>query len=349
GLPKSKERQNEFGGVLGGPILPNRTFFFFSYEGLRLRQPLTQIVALPSVSARQSAPASVQPFLNAFPIPNGQDLGKGLAQFAAGYSNPATLDAYSLRVDHAISDKMILFGRYNYSPSEVIARGSSSLGYNATGSFQTHTFTMGLTHLISQRIDNEMRANCSNVRGSNFTHLDSFGGATPLASSALFPSGIPAEQSAWSINILGAGSSIGSAILSEGKVANNEQRQINFVDNLSIAVGNHQFKFGTDYRWLSPIAGAPIYQQQLVFNGVSGSAGSASSGAAFLAIVGAFKSVTLLSRNISVYGQDTWKVTPRLSLTYGLRWDVNPALKGKNSSIEPLTVTSLSDPAHLAL
>src|SRR5215471_6918966 len=41
-IPKAKDRQNDFGGVFGGPIVKDKTFFFFSYEGLRLRQPSTQ-------------------------------------------------------------------------------------------------------------------------------------------------------------------------------------------------------------------------------------------------------------------------------------------------------------------
>src|SRR5207245_10036527 len=40
-LPKAQERQNDFGGTFSGPILKNTTFFFFSYEGLRLRLPTT--------------------------------------------------------------------------------------------------------------------------------------------------------------------------------------------------------------------------------------------------------------------------------------------------------------------
>ena len=46
-LPKPEERQNDFGGVFGGPIIKDRTFFFFSYEGLRLRQPSTQETVVP--------------------------------------------------------------------------------------------------------------------------------------------------------------------------------------------------------------------------------------------------------------------------------------------------------------
>lgn len=56
-LPKPKERQNDFGGVFGGPILKDKTFFFFSYEGLRLRQPSTQQTAVPDNASRQQAPA----------------------------------------------------------------------------------------------------------------------------------------------------------------------------------------------------------------------------------------------------------------------------------------------------
>ncbi|MDQ3818804.1 MAG: TonB-dependent receptor, partial [Acidobacteriota bacterium] len=59
GLKRPAIRQNDFGGVLGGPILKDRTFFFFSYEGLRLRQPQVALTEVPSVSARAVAPAAL--------------------------------------------------------------------------------------------------------------------------------------------------------------------------------------------------------------------------------------------------------------------------------------------------
>src|SRR6266581_5765905 len=93
-LRKAEERQNDFGGVFGGPIIKDKTFFFFSYEGLRLRQPATQETAVPDNASRQKAPPSMQPFLNAYPVQNGAELGSNLAQFNAGYSNPSTLNAY---------------------------------------------------------------------------------------------------------------------------------------------------------------------------------------------------------------------------------------------------------------
>jgi hypothetical protein len=106
GLVKPAERQNDFGGVLGGPTRKNKTFFFFSYEGLRLQQPATQQSVVPDAATRQAAPAAIQPFLNALPIANGPEMGGGLAQFNAGYSNPSTLNATSLRVDHMIGSRL---------------------------------------------------------------------------------------------------------------------------------------------------------------------------------------------------------------------------------------------------
>ena len=113
-LPKPATRQNNFGFVLGGPVfLPrfgeggnqpgydgrNRTFFFASYEGLRLQLPQSRSSDVPSLSARQNAPLSVQPVLRAYPLPNGPDrigangLPNGLAAFNSSYSNPSSLDA----------------------------------------------------------------------------------------------------------------------------------------------------------------------------------------------------------------------------------------------------------------
>ena len=76
GLQKTAERQNDFGGTLGGPVeIPglysgkDRTFFFFSYEGLRLDVPQpAQTSEVPDTFLRENAPAAVQPLLNAFPV-----------------------------------------------------------------------------------------------------------------------------------------------------------------------------------------------------------------------------------------------------------------------------------------
>ena len=86
GLPmlpacRARPAADDFGGVFGGPILKDRTFFFFSYEGLRVRLPASFSRRVPSRSARQAATGVSQQILNAFPLPNGPE-------------NPATMLAF---------------------------------------------------------------------------------------------------------------------------------------------------------------------------------------------------------------------------------------------------------------
>jgi Carboxypeptidase regulatory-like domain/TonB dependent receptor len=346
-LPKPEERQNDFGGAFGGPILQDKTFFFFSYEGLRLRQPSTQETVVPDTPSRQQAPASMLPYLNAYPIANGAELGAGLAQFNAGYSNPSTLNTYSIRLDQVVNSKLSLFGRYNYSPSSTNQRGpfapNSVLSTTESASFSVQTFTVGLTEIINQGMSNEVRANYSNERVGTEYGLDNFGGAVPLSDSLLFPSGFSSSNSVFELFTLGAGE------FAKGKFGISEQRQVNLVDNLAVTRGSHQMKFGVDYRWLSPFASPFVYAQFAEFTGVTATAGGILSGTSALSEVVASQGDALLAHNVSVYGQDTWKISPRLTLTYGLRWDVNPALMGKNLANAPFTVTGLNDPANLAL
>lgn len=346
-LPKPAERQNDFGGVFGGPILRDKTFFFFSYEGLRLRQPVTQTTAVPDSASRQQAPATMQPFLNAYPVANGAELGAGLAQFNASFSNPSSLDAYSIRVDHIINSKLTLFARYNYSPSDLDQRGApfspTALSTSDLVDAAVHTFTVGLTEVIQPGISNEVRANYSNHRLGSAFDLDDFGGAAVPSNSLLFPAGLSPKNAAFLLLINGAGE------YGEGEAATDEQRQINLIDNLSVTKGSHQLKFGADYRWLAPFSSPFAYRLFAQFTGVTAAPGGALSGQAAFAQPASFEATALLSQNFSFYGQDTWKITQRLTATYGLRWDINPAIKGKNSASDPFTLTGLNDPPTIAL
>ena len=360
-LRKPAERQNDFGGVVGGPVFKDKTFFFFSYEGLRLRQPVTQTTAVPDAASRQLAPADMQPFLNAYPVANGTPVGPGLAQFNASYSNPSSLDAYSIRLDHIINSKLSLFARYDYAPSDLDQRGApftvTALSTRDLGDSAVHTFTVGITRLIKPEVTNELRANYSNHRLGTDFDMDDFGGAVPLPDSLLFPMGFSSKDSGFLLLINGVGE------YGQGKAATDEQRQVNLIDNLSVTKAGHQLKFGGDYRWLAPFSSPFSYRPFVQFLGVacppapsscagyalSGTAPGAASTTAAFAQPSTFEAVALLSQNFSFYGQDTWKITPRLTVTYGLRLDINPPLKGKNPASDPFAVVGVNNPATIAL
>src|SRR5208337_618921 len=133
----------------------DKLFFFGSYEGLRVRQPRIANTYVPSLASLQSAPTVVQPLLNAFPKSNGADLGNGTAGFSASYSDPSTLNASSIRIDYLPSDKVTIFGRYNYAPSSLDQRGggSSETTYSnvADVEYRFQSLTLGSNQALTPR------------------------------------------------------------------------------------------------------------------------------------------------------------------------------------------------------
>src|SRR5215831_19002376 len=246
GKQRAPERHNDFGGFLGGPLKPDHTFFFVSYEGVRLRQPNTMMVEVPSVFARNQAPAAQAAFLNAYPLPDDQTLTPGVyaGAFTGNYSNPSTLNAGSIRIDHSFNHKYAIFGRYNEAPSFSAAR-NNNLSQNDTTKVNTRTATVGATLNPNSRVSNTLRGNFSEQRASLVSTLDSFGGAVPPQTSALGP-GLADPQSA-SLNFI----TFDTSFYSTGPDARNRARQLNFADDAGVTHGAHQIKFGADYRQIA--------------------------------------------------------------------------------------------------
>ena len=343
-LPKAEERQNDFGGTIGGRILKDSTFFFFSYEGLRLRLPQTELTTVPMLSTRQNAIAAMQPVLDAYPLPapTAPNLGDGSAQLDASYSNRSTLDAYSIRIDHRLKDNLTLFGRYNYSPSELVQR---PLGYSLsvvqTSQISTQTATIGATWIVSPTVTNDIRANYSrNAANGNYA-LDDFDGAVPIPESDLgFPSAYNLQNSASTFGIL----SLTSPFLFTGKVTENTQHQFNLVESLSLQRGSHSLKFGADYRRLTPLIANYAYNQTNYFLDLA----SAQAGQILFTYIVSSSRVPLVLQNLSFFAQDTWRAKPRLTLTYGIRWDVDFAPSTSSGPSLP-AVVNFGDLSTLAL
>jgi len=354
--PKPPERQNDFGGTFSGPVfLPrfgeggrrwlngrNKTFFFFSYEGLRLRQPVTFFGGVPSLAQRQTASAFYKPLLNAFSLPNGAVQPDGSALLAVTFSNPSTVDATSFRIDHTLNSRMAIFGRYNYSPS-VSGGRRSGLGLTPNNSeiifVHTQTFTVGETQTFHNTDANEIRINYSRNRSGTSQTLDSFGGGVPVSLANFVSTPIPKFNS-FGFTVLGA------AVYSYAvaNVADNLQRQLNLVDTVSLSRGRHQLKAGIDYRRLMPVF-APSTQ---LLNFTTQSTNLTTSTLSTL-IAQARLGNELTINNLSLFVQDTWHVTPRLVATYGVRWELNPP--PSFNDIQPVVVTgfSLSNPAAASI
>src|SRR5262249_48196025 len=152
--------------------------------------PQIATVDVPSMAARDNAPAELRPFLNAFPVPNSRATANGLGHFSASYTDRAFLHALSIRVDRRLGEKLSLFGHYSYAPSETDTRGGANTSLNTTlqMAFSTQDLTLGATYLLSPDISSDFRINYGATKAGKYFELDDFGSAKPLVDPMVFPS-----------------------------------------------------------------------------------------------------------------------------------------------------------------
>src|SRR5205814_7107772 len=154
----------------------------------------------------------------------------------------------------------------------------------------------------------------SNQSAAN-SDITRFGGSTPVNLSQLTGLGATAGPgfflTPFTVN--------DSALLLQGP-STDRQRQWNIVDTLGFSVGHHQLKFGVDYRRLAPseVIGTPTVSY-FYFDEPSVESNTA------FATAGLFEPAYPLYKNFSAFADDQWSVLPRLNISMGLRWEVNPA------------------------
>lgn len=364
GLPKPEERQNDFGGTLSGPIVGGRTFFFLSYEGLRLRLPLASVSAVPDdasvpggLSSRETAVPQMRPYLNASPIPNGAEIlepcvatdpscpasgqkASGAALFNASYSDRSSLDAYSLRIDHAVSTTLSLFGRFSDSPSGLVERSPSALSTVFPSRFATRSITLGATWSRSLALSNDFRFNYSQTAASSYFYMDRFGGAVP------FPAPVSPDPLSQNGSLLVLETLTPSMFLAEGRDQQNLQRQFNLVDSVSVQLGRHSLKLGLDVRRLTPRLEPDPYLQSMFF----ADAPSLTAGNAFFGRIESHLQGTMLFKNFGFFAYDKWHINPQFTLNYGVRWDIDAAPRAL-SGPAPVALTgfNLTDLSQLML
>jgi hypothetical protein len=348
GVSEPEIHQNDFGGTVGGPVrIPklyngrDKTFFFVSYEALRLLTPQAATLdEVPDLAFRASVPSSVAGVINAFPLPNGNELGSGIAQYIGSWSNRNSINAPSVRIDHVLSDKMSVFFRFSDTGSYFDSRqGASETVPNGVElqpqSMRTYTF--GATNSLTQHIENQFRLNYTANYASAREYTDSFGGATAL--DLLQAGGLPETDSAWLA--LNSGPYY-LQIVTQGPVPS-YARQWNAVDSVSLAAGHHRIKLGLDYRRLTSHAAEwPDLSGWYFANGLSDFQANTPQ-----TFTDTFADITPLYQNFSLYAEDEWHVSRRLSLSLGLRWDVNPP-PSTDGGVKPWTLEG-SSPATLNL
>ncbi len=346
--PRQPENQNDFGGTFSGPVIipklyngKDKTFFFFSYEGLRLTSstPSTTFT-VPSLSLRQNAPATLKWAVNGYPLPNGADLGDGMAYYVGGFTGQSKVDTTGLRVDHTFNDKFKVFARFNDVPSSTQSYFVYDIANTSTTGYTNYGGTAGATYAIKPNLVNDLRFNYTANASNIVNTVSNLGGAVAPDYYSVIP-GYTSKMWIYAIFQYDLMAYFGPSSQPFS------QNQINLVDWLAWSKGRHNFRIGVDYRRLATTEqvadpeeyGAWTSQAKFLANTTTNS---------FVRSYGGFPAFTPTYVNYSAYLQDEWKVTPRLSLSLGVRWDVNPAPKDKGY-FTPYTLNQISNLATATL
>ena len=207
----------------------------------------------------------------------------------------------------------------------VQARSSLNPAIVSPSSYTTRTYTLGGASAISSRVSNEFRLNYSSNESIVSTQLSNFQGAQAVD----LPQLQGADHAAYPFTDVNINLSFApySAYLFQSHDSGT-QTQWNLVDTAGFSTGQHQFKMGVDFRRLAPKLNSDtpvaIYYY---FSQSSAQANSVDFGAAI-----SRRPAFPVYINFSAFAQDEWHLTPRLSLSAGLRWEVNPAPGGAKSN-----------------
>lgn len=368
GLAKPEHVENQFGGNAGAPIVHNKLFGFFDYEGTRIRQGVTRVSTVPLANERigdfgaaaaaangvkypsivnpatgspfpnNVIPASsIDPFglklLNVFPLPTLPGELNNYARTGALSDDDDTIDA---RVDWNATEKDLVFFRYTGSNRNRIVPGnyagladgtSTSAWGNST--LKSYNAAIGWTRVFTSSFLNELRLGFSRNTATDFQI------PYDLAPAGQYVPGIPTVPSTG--GGLPAITFANTTFLGSPDFLPKQQnpQQYQLVDTLSWTHGRHAIKFGVDI--IAPMRN--VFQDEadvhgnLQFNGQYTGLPYAD------ALIGYVQGATLSSnyvvdQRIQMYSgfvQDDWRVTNKLTLNLGLRYDfATPQYTGNN-------------------
>ena len=354
-------KRNQFGGVIGGPIIKNKLFFFGGYQGTTVRQtpaPTTTFVPTPAMEAGDFstfASAACQgrnvtlgaPFttINGKSNQLPQSLISPVALKLTSYLPPATNAcgqylSYSpnsqyywqipLRVDYQLNDKQTIFFRYlatkqnQVIPHELAQDNVTNVGNNGTNDLAT-SVSLGHTWLVSTTMVNSLRLSANRV---SLGHDESpYFDVHDLGINAY--TYVPDAM----VLMITGGPTIGNGT---GLHKRAYYTYLSGNDDFNLIHGAHQFSFGVSETHglvssLANFASAGRY----TINGQSTGLGLADLFAGDLSQLQQQipNDLRMYQWFFGSYAQDTWKVTPRLTLNYGVRWEPFFPMNIKNNEV----------------
>jgi hypothetical protein len=314
---------NQFGGSIGGPIIKDKTFFYFNYEGQRESGAQAGLSCVPTGSAPDGslspddASNSVIKALLArhpWPAPNISGECPNLATSTL-FSN--RVDSLIGKIDHNFNPSNLLTGRYYFGDSDQSFPFAQLAGGLLPG-FNTVTPTrVQLVSLSYVRVMNSSQVNEARLGWNRFVESfvpedqnfdpSSIGLNTGVTSP--FDFGLP-KMSVAGFSVIGATNSVPRA-----RVDSNWH----FVDNYSWKSGRHEIKFGYEFRRTTiALTQDNTFRGRFSFGSLSEFLQGIPSGGKIAQ--GNTRRHTV-ENNHGFFIQDSLRWSPRLTINYGMRWD----------------------------
>jgi outer membrane receptor protein involved in Fe transport len=336
-------KQNQYGGALGGPIQRNHAFFFGYYEGFNNRQGTTDNRVVLSAAQRAgdfSGGAVIRDPLTGLPFPGNVIPTNRISPIATSILNqyvprpnttgnrvvrsPDVLDTreqLGLRVDYRVNDAHTLLGRYMYAhTNNVNPLGGSNFSPAGNTSVATLQDIMGSDTWV-------MRSNMINVARANLNRIQASPNVTSgvdLASAGFKYNGTNTTAAGLPFITVTGFFTAGDA---QQPFASRTNNVFGFSDDLTWVTGPHSFKFGGEVRrdqirvsFINRPNGDFTFNPQYTGN----AAADFLLGLPFQFRQGSGDpNLDGSSWTYALYGQDQYRVGPRITLNYGLRYEVN--------------------------